>query len=408
MGKLISLVAVLLLVGNQAWTVVVNNGPPKPVLADTNLLKYVNAQILYEDQALGISYAMLPYAAEYKLSQTVHSMGRCGGFESLEGKKTANLNAVKASMNQIRSFYGRARSYHSMARPPRGFAPRPMVSSALEQLKADNLKQWVAWMSSFPSRYNRAPDPNVHVRALYDRLGAMLKASGRPARVDLIDHEATKQKTIRVRLEGATAPNELVIFGAHYDSISLFGGGNAPGADDDASGSSNLLEVLRVLLEQPRTARTVEFFWYAGEESGLLGSAEIANKYKETKQNVISVMQLDMTLFPGSGPNTITLMQDFTSPWLNDTLKALNETYIKARVIEDRCGYGCSDHASWFRQGFPTAMPAEATMRAMNSNIHSAKDVIDGRSDFNHSLNFAKLALALALELGNGSQKQPF
>lgn len=407
MGKLIGLMALILVIGNNGWSQIVNNGPPKPVLGDTALLKHVNAQILYEDATLGISYAMLPYAAEYKLSQTVHSMGRCGGFESLENKNL-DLNKVKASLMQVRSFYGRSRSYHAMARPPRGFAPRPMINDALNDLKAENLKQWVTWMSSFPTRYNRAADPNIHVRALYDKLGVILKASGRAARVDLIDHTSTKQKSIRVRVEGSSAPNELVVFGAHYDSISLFGSGNAPGADDDASGSANLLEVLRVLLAQPQTARTVEFFWYAGEESGLLGSAEIAEKYKETKQNVISVIQLDMTLFPGSGSGTMAFMQDFTSPWLNDVMKALNETYIKARVIEDRCGYGCSDHASWHRRGFPTAMPSESTMREMNKNIHSPKDLIDGRSDFNHSLNYAKLALAVALELGNSNQKQPF
>lgn len=119
-------------------------------------------------------------------------------------------------------------------------------------------------------------------------------------------------------------------------------------------------------------------------------------------------MQLDMTLFPGSGANSFTFMTDFTSPWLIDVMKALNETYIKVKVVEDRCGYGCSDHASWFRQGYPTAMPFESTMRGMNQNIHSSKDVIGPTSDFQHSLNFSKLALAMALELGNTTQKQPF
>lgn len=77
--------------------------------------------------------------------------------------------------------------------------------------------------------------------------------------MDLIDHQSTKQKSIRVRLEGASAPQEILVFGAHFNSIALFGNGNAPGADDDASGSSNLLEVLRVVLTQPQTARSLEF-----------------------------------------------------------------------------------------------------------------------------------------------------
>lgn len=102
-------------------------------------------------------------------------MGRCGGFESLEGRNISPQQ-MQQTFSQVRSFYGRAQSYRSIARPIRGFTPRPGVESALDQLKAENLKQWVAWMSKFPSRYNKATDPNVHVRALHEQLTALLKA----------------------------------------------------------------------------------------------------------------------------------------------------------------------------------------------------------------------------------------
>lgn len=72
--------------------------------------------------------------------------------------------------------------------------------------------------------------------------------------------------------------------------------GLAPGADDDGSGSTNLLEALRVLLcggfipENP-----VEFHWYAGEEMGLRGSLDIARHYKQVGNVVAGMMQMDMT-----------------------------------------------------------------------------------------------------------------
>lgn len=181
----------------------------------------------------------------------------------------------------------------------------------------------------------------------------------------------------------------------------------APGADDNASGSANLIEALRILMTRPQPERTIDIFWYAAEEQGLLGSAEIAKQYKAEKKDVIAVLQLDMTLFPGSGELVIGSMTDFTSAWLRDYLKAVNETYLHARIVEDRCGYGCSDHASWSRQGYPALMPFEATFKASNKNIHTSKDIISPALSFKHSAVYSKIALVMALDLGNSTARQP-
>jgi leucyl aminopeptidase len=262
-------------------------------------------------------------------------------------------------------------------------------------------------MSKFPSRYNRASDPNVHVRALVEQLKVLGFNSKYPLRVDMIDHTSTQQKTIRVHIEGTQRPNEIVVLGAHFDSITM-SGNLAPGSDDNASGSANLLDALRVLITKPAPARSVEFFWYAGEESGLLGSAEIAKAYKSQKANVVGALQLDMTLFPGTGSGKIGMMTDYTSPWLRDFVGGLNTAYVGAELIDSSCGYGCSDHASWYRQGYPTVIPFEATMDDMNHNIHTPRDIINAQSNFDHSLLFSKLALSYVLELANSTQKQPF
>ena len=53
-------------------------------------------------------------------------------------------------------------------------------------------------------------------------------------------------------IQGTDLPNEVVVLGAHLDSINTSGGGSneqvAPGADDDASGIASLTEVIRVAL----------------------------------------------------------------------------------------------------------------------------------------------------------------
>ena len=64
---------------------------------------------------------------------------------------------------------------------------------------------------------------------------------------------------------------EYVFITAHFDHLGTWAGTLYPGADDDASGTAGLLEVMRLLREaNPR--RTIAFLGVSGEEEGLLGS----------------------------------------------------------------------------------------------------------------------------------------
>lgn len=82
------------------------------------------------------------------------------------------------------------------------------------------------------------------------------------------------------------------------DSINLNSptSGRAPGADDDGTGTVNLIEAFRVLVASGFAPSTpVEFHWYAAEEVGLLGSQAIATSYKSAGKSVKAFMQLDMS-----------------------------------------------------------------------------------------------------------------
>lgn len=382
---------------------------PIPVLADLNLLQKVGAPILYKDAQINLAYGYLSPQVQAKFSELAHQAGKCGGFEMVSDMGS-DLKNVHIAIQDLKIRLGRDFRYAKMPFRALSLPQRTEIVEALKLPQVQNLQQWVAWLSSFPNRYNKAPEPNAHVVQLKQKLEQMISRSGRAgsATVDLIEHQSTRQKSIRLRLVGASKPQEIIVLGGHLDSINLRGG-NAPGADDNASGSSNLIEALRVLLTQPRTARTLEFMWYAGEESGLLGSAEIAKAYKAQNAKVIGVLQLDMTLFPGSGEMVLASMTDFTSAWMRELLVQINQNYLGIKILDDRCGYGCSDHASWYRQGYPTLMPFEASMRTMNRNIHTARDVVNPEMSWNHSLVFTKIAIALALELGNNtSLQQPY
>ena len=377
------------------------------VFADLKILKAAGLPVLYADPATEVGYAVLSGAMEQKLSQVAHQHGRCGNYEALD-KIPADLAIVRKSIENLNRIQNKDRSYSSLAK---NFIPpviSPVISEALLALKAENIKGTVAWLSAFPTRYDRGTNPNAHVVEFTEKLKSLVTGAKYPVTVELIPHQKTKQKSIRVTIRGSERPAELVIFGGHLDSTNGWGSASkpAPGADDNASGSASLLEALRVLLTQEQPKRTIEFYWYAGEESGLLGSAEIAESYKTLKKNVISVLQLDMTMFPGDGEFKITSITDFTSPWLRDYMKALSAQYLNIEIFDDKCGYGCSDHASWYRRGFPTVFPTEAKFNSSFQDIHTERDVISPVMSFEHSLVFSKIALAMALDLGNSTQKE--
>ena len=305
------------------------------------------------------------------------------------------------------------------------------IVAALEEVSPDNLRSTVEWLSSFNSRRSVHETRNEHVVAMKEKLEKMIEDSGTSldVEVSLYDHgTATKQHSVMVQINGSVRPNEIVVLGGHLDStVGGAGGGGgldiceilpslcfnnvaaarSPGVDDNASGSANLVEAFRILLSQSAPERSVHIFWYAAEEEGLVGSADIAKDYSADKKDVVGVLQLDMTLFPGSGEFVLGTMTDFTNAWLRGYMAEINDIYIGGKLKESKCGYGCSDHASWHRQGYPAVMPFEAAFDDMNNQIHTKNDVISSSSNFEHSAMFTKIAVVMAMDLANSSNRAP-
>ncbi len=385
----------------------VPTGQTLPVLADLHLLRGIGVPVLLQDPQINLGFAYLSSDAQIKLSLLAHRYGKCGGYEVVQDMNPGDLRLMSQNMSYLKQRLARDQQWGSSPMAKVDVPFRAEIAAATKLADKEQLMKWVAWLSAFQNRYNKSPTPNVHVLQLKALIEQMRLRAHRSVMVETITHKSTKQMSLKVTLPGTTRANEVVVMGGHLDSIS-FDGDRAPGSDDNASGSANLLEAMRVLMAQKQGARTVEIFWYAGEESGLLGSAEIAAEYKRLNKKVVGVMQLDMTLFPGDGARVISSMTDFTSSWLREILVELNKNYVNAKMIEDKCGYGCSDHASWFRQGYHTIIPFESSMKNMNTLIHSSKDIVTPKMNFEHSLVFTQLAIAYAMELSiNGALVPP-
>jgi len=275
------------------------------------------------------------------------------------------------------------------------------VVPLLKEVDGGNLIAIVTKLSAFGNRnYNTNEGVNAsnYIKAEYEKIAG--NRSG--IRVELFPHKRFKQPSVIATIQGG-GPNqdEIVVIGGHLDSIS--NGKLAPGADDNASGTATVLEAFRILANsgyQPN--RTIQFMGYAGEEEGLLGSQDIATRYKRDGKHVVAVLQFDMTMYPGSTPR-ITFIKDHVNPDLTKFVERLSDEYVKANWVEDKCGYACSDHASWTRAGYASAFPFETKFGEYNPDIHTPRDTL-GKLDSSHGENYLKLAIAFGVELAESER----
>jgi leucyl aminopeptidase len=326
-----------------------------------------------------------------KLSHHMHeNHGRCGGFivhDTLEEAKSFLKNSTSGELNKYFIDYS--------------ISNEQEVNAYLPLVTEKNINETITSLSSYHNRYYKAQTGIQSSEWIADHWSDLV-ASREDASVEIYRHERWPQPSIILTIKGES--DETIVIGGHADSIAGYFGGEhnkAPGADDNASGIATITEVIRVLMEGNfKPKKTLKFMAYSAEEVGLLGSKEIARLYSQNNEKVVGVLQLDMTLYNGTRNQDIVLISDYTNQDQNAFLGSLIDKYLELPWMYDRCGYACSDHASWTGNGFPASFPFEAKKGDMNRKIHTSKDTLEvARGVADHPVKFAKLALSYLIEL---------
>src|SRR5262249_10527940 len=143
-------------------------------------------------------------------------------------------------------------------------------------------------------------------------------------------------------LDGAGAlKDETVVIGAHYDHVGYGGMGSlAPskkmaihyGADDNASGTTSLMELARRFAAVPhREGRRLLFIAFSAEESGLCGSEAYCKDPLFPLSGTAAMINLDMvgrlTKDKGSGKDKLIVYGTGTAPTFDGLIEALNKKY---------------------------------------------------------------------------------
>jgi leucyl aminopeptidase len=272
------------------------------------------------------------------------------------------------------------------------------VKEMLARVKEESIVSVITSLSAYKNRYYSSVtgvDSSKWLQQLWGKF-----AEGRPDISVAAFKHSFAQESVILTMRGTAEPEKVIVIGGHLDCVAGGGDSPAPGADDNASGVAVTHEVIRTLVESGyRPAKTIKFIAFAAEEVGLRGSGDIAASFKKAGTAVEGMLNLDMVNYKGS-PLDIYFVSDNTSAAQNAFLGKLVDTYTDYKWGSFKCGYGCSDHASWTKNGYPASLPFESTFTQYNPFIHKPTDTLaqsGGRAE--QALKFARLGVAYAVEL---------
>lgn len=252
--------------------------------------------------------------------------------------------------------------------------------------------------------------------------------------------EPTVLTNVIATLKGATDPDRVYVVSGHYDSMCSSPTDakcDAPGANDDASGTAAVIELARVMSKRKFDA-TIVFMTVPGEEQGLLGAAYYAEQAKQTAMNIEGMFTNDIVggvttkkaspnrnrvrVFSEGVPSNETEQQagtrrsvggenDSASRQLARYIKEQSDKYLKTFRVwmiyrRDRYGRG-GDHIPFVERGFTGVRITEVDedYTHQHQNVRTENGVFYGDTpefvDFEYTANVTRVNLVSLASLAS-------
>jgi hypothetical protein len=233
---------------------------------------------------------------------------------------------------------------------------------------------------------------------------------------DSFQFDGVEMHNVIGELRGKERPDEIVLAGAHYDTV--YG---SPGADDNASGVAVLLELARIMSDQIQ-GRTLRLVAFANEENPgnapweTMGSYHYAKACKERGDNIVGMISLEMLGYYSDAPGSQTYPLPFslvypsvgnfvafvgyldTRKWIKRCIGSFrNQTLFPSEGVAAPAflrDVNRSDHWSFRQFGYPSMMLTD-TSNFRNKLYHTVKDT-PGILDFDR---MARVTIGVAAML---------
>jgi hypothetical protein len=262
-----------------------------------------------------------------------------------------------------------------------------------ENLLAGNLRKHVAAIAS--REHNFFKPAELEAAAQY--IEKTLAGLGYAVATQRFPSGPSEVRNIEVEVQGSARASEVVIVGAHYDSVL-----GAPGANDNGSGVAAVIELVR-LFRGSNPARTLRFVTFVNEEppfshSDAMGSRHYARRARERGETIVAMFSLETIgyysdapgsqrypfplgfFYPSTG-NFIAFVSNLSSRSLLH--EAIASFRRHAGIPSDAVaapawipGVDWSDHWSFWKEGYPALMVTD-TAPYRYPHYHTSEDTPD-------------------------------
>jgi leucyl aminopeptidase len=296
----------------------------------------------------------------------------------------------------------------SSANPPKVTEPKDAISEFIAKVTPGALQTLVTELAFSPGT---APDVwntrNSYAPVAKNAINWIQKQfelSGAP-NVNQWTFRTDMCNNVIAEYPGSDLAHEIVVVGSHADSRNTNNSdqvGDAPGADDNGTGTAINLLFARLLQQTEGLAqlfrRTLRLITFCGEEQGLVGSRAIAQQYKREGQNIVGMFNVDMVGYQMPGQNTtLAFMTGSADPVLTNYCKGVVNTYMPTTAVGNS-GACCSDQQAFYEQNYPALGLFETPTNSVQyPNYHRVTDIPDGNVSFPQVALFAQAVYACTL-----------
>ena len=263
----------------------------------------------------------------------------------------------------------------------------PLVADLLAETRTERWIHWIAALSGEQPVQTDLGEGRILSRSSYvlfepdripsafnylqEELAAMGYVKGVDFEVHTYDfpyaesHAERNWKNLILTLHGSDPEREeeRVLLVAHLDSTSDQERSQAPGADDNGSGSAGLMEAASVLRHY-NFDRTIHLVWFSGEEQSRRGSEYFVEDYADWLPDIVGVVNMDMFAFDWDEDRCFEVHAGTLpgSQQIGSCIESVIEAYdlnLTFDFIDDERAYKLSDHYVFWLNEIPAVMVFE-------------------------------------------------
>jgi hypothetical protein len=254
---------------------------------------------------------------------------------------------------------------HTNSYYPVSYRTDPVVQSLIEKVNTDTLMAKIWYLQDYGTRGYFKPQAYAAqewIKSKFEVMGLDVEIQHFSTAGNWMGTPDTSSANVIAIQRGHKYPDEYIVCGAHYDSYS-YGWENCPGADDNASGTSGILETARIL-SQYEFERSIIYCCFSAEEIGLYGSDAYASRCREQGINIVGYLNMDGIgyLWEGEENRLLIIYNNLSKPLADFYTNICNVYLPDANLVYHLLtGSPGSDYGSFHLNGYQAISSQEGT-----------------------------------------------